>query len=58
MSQFISPSLFDSIFAFQSFSGGPRAYEIAQIGEFGGLYQYERRNGLTSCLVLNNGNIS
>ena len=48
MSQFISPSIFDSmILRLQSFPGGSRTYQIGiQLGEFGGLYQFERRNGL------------
>ena len=46
MSQFISPSIFDSIFCASIFPRRISNLSNSSIGEFGGLYQFERRNGL------------
>ena len=46
MSQFISPSIFDSIFCASIFPRRTSNLSNSSIGGFGGLYQFERGNGL------------
>ena len=46
MSQLMSPSIFDSTFSASIFARRTSNLSKSSIGEFGGLYQFEIRNGL------------
>ena len=46
MSHLMSPSIFDSTFSASIFARRTSNLSKSSIGEFGGLYQFEIRNGL------------